>query len=426
MKLQNRPLLRNIFSSGASALLSAGLTALTVRVYVGSLGMERYGLWATLTVVVTLIHLSSFGVGPALTTRAAELDKQGERHAIAETLVASYAAVFALGAVAILVGYLGALPIARFFGLKGAFLTEGAELVPWVAVLAIASLGAQLVTSTLVGLGRADLASAQGLAAKVLQFGLSILMLDQGFGVKALVWGNTLGVLIQIVIGETSLRRRLQVAWGVKTGPRFSRLRPLLRLGTSLAFGSSFQIGLAPFGKWLLAQSAGLEAVSIYEIGWSVSMQVRALAAAAFQPTVPEFSRHKGFPERTAQLLTRSYRSLALVFTPLFACVGLSLPWLLRLWLGVRYSDELLVPTSLFLLGAWLSMFGLPPYYCLLGEGDGARLVFAQALQSVLNVLLSIALWAMFPYSPAWAALAMGLSVMSSSIYLIRAAGRVR
>jgi O-antigen/teichoic acid export membrane protein len=426
MRWGDRPLLRNVFSSGVSALCGAALTALSVRTYLAALGLERYGLWAALSVFVSLIHLSSFGVGPALTTRAAELKREDNLHSLEETLAISYLMVVGLGVGFGIFGRAANLPIARFLGLSGSYLVEGSQLVPWVALFTTASLAAQIVSSTLVGLGRADLASMQSLLSKLLQFVFCCVLLERGLGVKALVWGNTLGALGQVVMGEAVLRGRLGVAWRLTTRPDFANLRPLLRLGAKLAFGSSFQIGLVPFSKWLLSRTAGLEAVSVYEIAWSVAMQLRTLAAAAFQPTVPEFARHKGHPERTRQLLAKSYRSLTLGFTPAFVGIALGLPWLLRLWLGSGYSVGLLVPTYISLASAWASMLGLPGYYCLLGEGAGSNLVHSQALHAAANVAFGLVLSAMLPFSPTLAAIAMFLAVFGSTVYLAHAARRAR
>lgn len=424
--LRNRPLLRNVFSSGVTAVLNAGLTALSVRIYLDALGMERYGLWAALMVVVSLIQLSSVGVGPALTTRTAELQREGRFGAVEKTLAATHWVVVGLGLSSVVIGAFAAIPIAHFLGLKDHFLVEGADLVPWVCLLATLALNSQLVSSTLVGTGRADLVALQSSLTKVLQLSFSAALLTKGLGVKALVWGNILAVLVQVLAGEIALRRVCRVAWNPWSPPDFAQLKPVYRLGAGLAISSSFQLGLAPFGKWLLAQSLGLSAVSVYEIGWSASSHVRALASASFHPIVREFAHHKGYPERTRHLLLKSYRTMTLAFTPLFAVVGLALPLVLRIWLGSGFSPELVTPGRIFLLSAWVGMFGIPGYYCLLGEGRALALIISQAWPAAINVTLCGLFWAFLPFSPSLAAMAMCAASLGTSAYCVWAAARAQ
>jgi O-antigen/teichoic acid export membrane protein len=423
---RTRPLLRNIVSSGATAGVNALVTALSVRFYLKELGFERYGVWATLTLGVSLILLSSVGIGPALTTRAAELHRADRSTELGETLGASHALAVLLGGLFAITCLLGGPEVVAFLGVPSPHADEAKRALLAVCALATFALNGQLTHATLVGVGRSDLASYQSVVSKVLQFGCAWGLLLAGFGVVGLACGNAIGAASQVIWGEITLRRKIGVRSRLKPSSLRVSLEPIVRLGANLALGSVFQVGLAPFSKWLLARTLGPVSVSVYEIGWSAAMQVRALAAQGLHPLVPEFTRYRDAPESTRRLLGHGYRVVAVVFTPLFALVAWLLPDLFSIWLGSRYTAELILPGRIFLLTAWLGMFGIPGYYCLLGQRQGAGLAASQLVQALINVVASLLILAIGALSPTSAAGAMAIAALATSVFLAGAAEKTR
>ncbi len=91
-------------------------------------------------------------------------------------------------------------------------------------------------------------------------------------------------------------------------------------------------------------------------------------------------------------------RSVGLILRfalPLYGVLILIAPWLLRIWLGSRFTESLPLALRIALVGSLLSLACVPAYYLLLGLGYVRDCFLGQAILAAVNVLLVLAfVWA--------------------------------
>ncbi len=92
---RNRAVAWSMLSIYAVKLVTVAVSLISVPLAAGYLGLERYGLWISMSSFVSLLLLSDFGLGNNLTTMLAQSLGRGDREAASRQVSATFWAVLA-------------------------------------------------------------------------------------------------------------------------------------------------------------------------------------------------------------------------------------------------------------------------------------------------------------------------------------------
>jgi hypothetical protein len=104
------------------------------------------------------------------------------------------------------------------------------------------------------------------------------------------------------------------------------------------------------------------------------------------------------------------------VYLPVFLFCG----WGLQVWLRGRFTAELPEIFRIMLLGTYLGLWGLQPWYSLLGFGRSRHIFMSNAVQALANVGL-VWIWPVMWHQPvtlAGVTWATCLGLLGSTMYL--------
>ncbi|MEE8577105.1 MAG: MATE family efflux transporter, partial [candidate division Zixibacteria bacterium] len=165
----------------------AGLIALPL--YMKYLGAEKYGLWATVSVVLTFCRLGQFGIDTAITKYVAAEYGQKNLRAITEYISTSFY-ILMIPSLMIL-GILGLFNshIARFLLADDVPIGNVGSLILFVGLLSVLSLFVNVMRGVVAGIGRMDIANYVSAIGRLSQVALAVILLLWGYGIWSLYFG---------------------------------------------------------------------------------------------------------------------------------------------------------------------------------------------------------------------------------------------
>ena len=417
-------------SGVATMALNTVIVAIAYPVYLHFLGYEKYGVWIVLSTVLSFAQLGNLGIGPAVMKLVAEDHGCGETKGIQHYVTTALFLICVSGVIVLTAILVLKEQIIALFRLTDDSAQIALWLLPYIGVLSIYVFIVQVFEATLSGLGRMDLANCRGTIARATNVAVSGVLLFSGYGVGSLLVGRIVAEIITHLWLFLGIRRIFGARILCLDGLDLERGKRLLSFGGAVLGGSLLNMLFGPLNKLLLARYAGIASVPIYEIALTGSMQIRALVAAGQAALVPEISRVSAEMTtqarfRISQLYHRSLGLLVLLAAPVFGCLALFAPILLKLWLGGRFVETLPGAFRVILLGAFMSVLSLPAYYTLMGSGHVRHNLGAHVVQTMTNLILLLCILAANMVSINVVCWISSFSMTSTTLYLVLQKGRV-
>jgi O-antigen/teichoic acid export membrane protein len=366
------------------------IAAISYPVYLHYLGYEQYGVWLAVAIVLSFAQFGNLGLAPAVATKVAEDFARRDFPTIQVTVSTALLTLTAVGLLAVAGVLLFGGYIVGAMRLSPALAGQAHALLPFVALLSLYVVQIETVNAVLVGLGRLDLSVATQVVSRALSLAVSASLLAGGVGVMSLPIAN-LAAYVFLHLASLALARRI-TGHGILAlrGFDFARLRELATFGSGVLACSIVNLLLGPLNKFALTRYAGAGSVPVYELAWSLSMQLRGVLESGFRSLMPEVSRLAtlGSSESSMRIANVNRRAIKLIFAvglPAFALVFAVATPVLRLWLGARFRPEIVPALRVLLAGCFLSLLGVPGYYTLLGLGRIKLVIASQVVQAGTN-----------------------------------------
>ena len=388
--------------TGSTGVLAQGLFLLTGLVSIpltaSYLGAERYGVWLTISSLITWLSLADFGLGGnALVNALAEADGNDDRQTARELVATAFWALLGFGvliAVA-LVALADFIPIDHLFRISAPALVRE---VKWASILAI---GSFLLTFPLGVVAAIYRGYQRGYV------GNAWIMLGNVVSLIALVTVTRFrGGLPQLVCAISSARVFICVLNSAYLfGSEYPWLRPslgairrtaltrLMSLGGKYAVTQLAIIGVFQSQPMIITQTLGPASVLVFVVAQRLMAIPTNLAYLFTLPFVSAYGEAKARQDWAwiRHALRRSSLTCGITATGLVLLVGVFAKPLIRTWVG----SQALPSNSLL---AWLAIYSIatsaitPVGQFLLGiERVGAQAVTLTA-GALVTIGLSIAL----------------------------------
>jgi O-antigen/teichoic acid export membrane protein len=363
------------------------LNVLAIRLIVGRIGVDAFGLFGLLTAVLAPLTLANLGFGEATVKFVAaalhrgDLDEAGRyvRTTLAQNLMVG------LGGAVLLAG-VGPLVVGPLFHLDATATESARVILAWVA---LGWIGTQ-VTAVFLGVPSAAQryrVVALGIAlAQTFVVGAGVAGAFLG-GVGGYAAGTALGTLAgagswwliaRRILPGVSLRPRVDPeTWRSTFG--FGGWQALANLGTLLS-------GQAE--RFLLGIYLTPAAVGYYNISQTLEQRVYSAVYALSQVLFPHFATLEGAPpERKADLLLRaSWLLTALAVCALTPLVSLAHP-LLEAWISLEAADAAAPAMQALAVAGILGCASNASFFFLLGVGRTRALALLSGVTGIVTVV---------------------------------------
>jgi O-antigen/teichoic acid export membrane protein len=224
-----RALTRNISWNYVQAGLSVVVYFLVTPVVVGRLGEVGFGIWVLLRAILFYLRFLDFGFHNALVKYVAEYGERRDWRAVnglaaTTASVLSIAGVAAFAASAVLAWFVVPhafhVPPSRVAELQLATVLLGADL--------LLAFPASVIGAVFEGRQRFDVLSGVTMAGTIVCAGATVLVLELGYGILALVAVEIGGTILTTGLSLALLRRlepQIRLAFGPIGGPHLRRIR---------------------------------------------------------------------------------------------------------------------------------------------------------------------------------------------------------
>mgnify|MGYP000883682989 CR=1 FL=1 len=406
------PLSRNIATGSVCAIVQISANFLAYPIYLHFLGYHDLGVWLTLASVLNLVQFISAGISPAVTQFVARADSRREFDDVRHTLAWSVAAILLFGLALIAAAKIAAPLLPR---LDPAIARAAASLAPGLILAATLALAVEFAAAINAGLGSIQRAYVAIAAGQFLALIIGAALLWRGFGIPALLIGYTAARVSSLLL----LAPNLPAPRRLHPDPRV--LSALFQSSAVMLSGSVLNIFVAPLNRWIIAASAGVSAVPVFDIAYTGSLQVRNVLEFGLRSLLPEAAAlDPSQPEAIHKLHSVWLQRTVLAGIALYGAVAIAAPLALSLWLGNRLLPEQAFLFRLFLIASFLNLCGTPAYYILAGLKRISAVFYSYVIQAFVSaVIVAVAVIAAPSAALIASGLAAAIAMLGSTSFLI-------
>lgn len=393
-----RALFQSIGTSAASRSLSIGLSLVSVPLALGYLGTEQYGLWATVTSVISVLVFADLGVGNGMLNAIASANGQDNMAGV-RSAIACGVSIVSIVAIVFLILFLAVWPFvdwARIFKIHGEAATYQVSIALLLLMITFAiNMPVSIIQKVQYGLQEGRWVSLSQAIAALLGLSMTLAVVHFDLGLIGMVGCFVLGALIaDFCVGLVFFVRRPEIVpklidFNKAEFKQFFRVGMsflLLQVAVSLCYASD---------NLILAQMVSHEAVAVYSVHQKLFSPLTFIATLALTPMWPAFS--DAIARHDIRWVKRALAiSCALMFC--WALVGgcallLTSGWLMQHWLTGQIQPDLAIGVALViwasvdLVGRAIAMFA-----------NGAGLLKQQMIGLAFFVPLCIGLKIWFVY----------------------------
>ncbi len=413
---------RNIFAGSFGAAGSIVVSIIAYPLYLRFVGVELYGLWALLTVIIYFCSIGNFGIDEALIKYVAE---EYERKNIENSMCYISTGInFLIVSGIIIYVFLNLLKnsLETLMNLKGMYASMFHQIFPYIILLSVFIIITNLINSILKAFGRFDQASYILLAGRIAALGFSFLFFLTGYTIWGLFWGQFLSFALILIVSTVLIYRRV----GFYYSPLKNRkhyLVNLLKFGGTLTVSKILSILLEPFIKVVIARYIGLAQVTYFEIANKIVYQIRSLFERGISAIMPEVSRLTSVlndvQKRIFEVMRRVNRTNSFVGLSVFVLLMIAGRPLLQLWLRNEFNNTIVIAFNIIVIGYLVNLLSIPSYYYFMGIGKVKYCFLNHLIQAVLNCILIVALLATETVNFELLIVAYSTSIAISAIALI-------
>jgi O-antigen/teichoic acid export membrane protein len=375
-------------SSWLAALQAVWTTLILLAVYrciTGAFGLAVLGVWSTAVAGAALLTIADGGLSDVMVRQVSEA--VGRRDWTRARALHRALTLWSLPG--LLIGAALLLPLVQRLLSPAA----PAMLVPVLPVLIVGATASAVLNvvgagqiGVLESLGRYDLRLLIAVISGIVM--LLVALTAARLRQPALVaLAFVAGGVVQAGGAGIAGRHLLAARGGTDARLRGRELLALLRVALPVRLAGMLNLGLEPVTRAVLARTAGVESVALYEIAYRVVMQMRSVLVAAMQTLVPHLARlgfQAGDRHRSAVVGVAACGVAAAVPAMCLAC--LVLPAVAVIVLG--RADPQLLPMGLLLASSWLvNIVAAPAYFANLAQGRVHRNWVAQGVSCLVNLL---------------------------------------
>jgi len=379
----------------SGTVFSAGHTISTLiayPIYLKYLGVEKYGLWAIVSVVFSFSQIGLAGIDTAITKYIASEYGQKKFRGITEYISTSFYILLVPSLILICLLALFKSQLSDFIKLKEVFRDKGVQLIFFVGLLSVFSFFVNAIKGVVVGIGRMDIANYSLLISRIIQVTLSVCLLLLGFEIWSLYWGFFMYFFFPLIVWVIVLSCTYQITIFNPLAFDRQKMKELVKYGGTLLIRIITQMFVTPFNTVIIGRYIGLSEVVYYQIAVQVVISARNLFVKGLESMLPMVSEVYGKSmESFTAVFSIHKKGMKLIFlfvSPLFLSLFIFADIILELWLGEKFNMQIAVVLRILLIGWFINTLAVPDYFMFLGIGKVGYCVSATWIKCITNVTL--------------------------------------
>jgi O-antigen/teichoic acid export membrane protein len=385
--------LRAVWSGAVARSLNIVVQALSISLTVRYLGKERFGVWVTISTIITWLGVANFGIGHGLTTRVSALQSDDDREEAYRSIFSAWVIVAAVALVVLPVCLVAAsvLPWPSILNVSSPLAAE--ESTPTVIVcvlLVLAALPLNTFGSVLLGYQRGDIVNGTAVVSSCAGLVMLFVATRRGWGMPALAATLMLPTLAAAAV-QAALAAKLGLVRFARRYFSAAEAWSMLRLGGKFLLLQLFGIMIFETGALIIAGKFGAAEVTPYGVMNRVALIVIAVMTIVMTPLWPAYGDAfaRGDTAWARRVFFKSVRVVVGIWALAAVALALGGKYFIGWWAGPAAvpSDGLLRAMLLYTLAYGCGLVVAQP---LNGSGRLNTQVLAAVVTAALNIPLAI------------------------------------
>jgi O-antigen/teichoic acid export membrane protein len=407
----------------------AGITGLVlIPVVIHYLGMSKYGLYIIYMSISDWFMLVQFGISHSFRKYIAEYVAQKEYEQLQQFIASSFYVLLGASIVAIAVSFAFSSPLSAYFLKTRQTTLETSLLTVFVAISTIGLLN-QIFCAVPQGLQRYDVSSIISICCRIVYMAVTVILLRNNFGIKALIWGtlstNALQLVCNFITGKVMFRKLSLSPYKI----RWLHIRNMYNFGIKIQVSYFVSWVWFNYDKLLLARFTSLVYVAAYDVGVRLVLALRDLPTMFLWIILTRMSELKARreEEKFQEIYATATKVLALVMLGIAACMVPHAETIYYLWMGKKFDPFSVFIFRISLIAVALQMIGGAASSACKGMGRPGLEARSNTIVAVLNLVLSpVMFWLFGAYGVIFGT---GISIAAAAailIYLVNAANGIK
>ena len=365
------------------------LTLIAYPFYLKYLGAEQYGLWTTLSVIISFSQLGNLGINTALIKYIAEEVGKENYKEITKYTTTSFYILAIPSSLVLLIVFLFSKQIVAFLELKPLYISKAEHLIPLIGLLSIFILFVDLIKGILMGIGRIDISNYIFLIGKIIQIALSIILVIDGWEIWGLYFGavSAYGFIFIIYLYILCINYKMRI-FRINSFTK-KCFNNLIIFGGTIFSARLVSMLVEPFNKVIISKYIGLSEVTYYELALRGAISLRSLYEMGLKAIMPKISelqyKAQDIKNSISNIHKQSIKFILFFALPVFCGLFFSAKSALSIWLGNDYNPQILMGLKWFLCGYIINLFSVPSYYIFMGLNNVKLCFYAASLKSFIH-----------------------------------------
>jgi len=382
---------RNVFSGTFLAGIHIILLFIAYPIYIKYLGIERYGLWAVISVVLSFSQMGDLGINEAIIKYTAEEYGKKNFQEIGSYIVTASLILIIPSLLIIIILTIFNENILDLLKLSTSIRQEVKYIIPFFGILTSLIFYSNIIWGALKGIGRVDLANYIFAIVQLLQVIISIILIILGLGIWGLLLGNFVLYIFLFILCFLILKKVFKLTIFKVSYFDIRKIKKLIKFGGTIFGSKLIAIVLDPFNRIIITRFIGLSAVAYYDISLKVVKNLRSLFQMGLYATMPKVSElssgNIGRNFGISNIHKKGIKFVLFFALPLFVLMFLVGKPVLNLWLGDSYNFNILVSLRVFLVAYFVNLLSVPAYYLFMGLGKVRVCFYNIMIQSLINIV---------------------------------------
>lgn len=388
---------RNTLFNSIGRFWSMGVSFLLTPYIISQIGIERFGIWSLISVLVGYFGLLDLGVNYAFVKYIAEEEVKTNYQSINRIVNTGLVFYLALAVLIVPSAYLMSDQLLSLLKAPPEIHDEVLFILTAAVLIFCLSNAFSVFEGVITGLQRMDISNAIKIVSSVPQAISTVLLLRLGYGLRGLITAQAIMFGVASLLLLTAAFRLLPT---LRLSPRYFHwpsLRRLVSYGAKVQVSRLAELAGPQTNKLILGHFVGLSAVTFYELGARVVRMTKSFVLlGAIVPAASELDARESWPA-LQQLYQQGSKFLALMVAPLMLFSIPAAPLMIRAWMGTDFPQAVLA-IRILAVGHFVHILTGVGTTIVRGIGKPGYETRYALLLSIVNPLLSLLLVLQFGF----------------------------
>ncbi|MDI6765218.1 MAG: oligosaccharide flippase family protein [Bacteroidota bacterium] len=411
-------IIRNTLYSIIGRIWTIIIGLLLIPYIVNIVGIERFGVWSLLSVLVGYFALLDFGVGVSYTRFIAEAYAQKNDIEINRIVNSGFVFYFFIAVPLFLISYFGQGIIFSFLQIDVHSLPDAVFAYYGVIILFISTAAMSGFSTILQGIQRIDITNKVAIVVTIPNVIATVYFLQNGFKLDGLLWATSISTMFGLVLSIYFAKKCLP---SLQFNPLLFSWKTITRIlpfGLKLQFAKLADIITFQTDRAFVSYFTGVSSVTYYHLGSQLNWRIRDIPLLLLTSLLPATSELHTLNEKDKlyNLYFRGTKYLAVIAIPLMLFIGTTSHLIMMVWMGPGYSLSGYI-SQILVVGYLINVFVGVGVIVAAGMNKPEYQLHSAILTSVVNIVLVIfcgKLWGIIGI-----AFAISISLMVGPVYFV-------